>query len=154
MVRGLHVLALLLVLAPRVALAQATAADGVQAIVRGDYETAARILKPLAENTAQRDPIAQFFLAAMYDSGRGVPRDRFHACSVYASAASAAGPLAHAAADIVQTIREPLTAAAAAAQLCMPSNEAPMWKALAEQQKRVDAPVEPVTLTAIVGRGM
>jgi len=121
MVRGLHVLALLLVLAPRVALAQATAADGVQAIVRGDYETAARILKPLAENTAQRDPIAQFFLAAMYDSGRGVPRDRFHACSVYASAASAAGPLAHAAADIVQTIREPLTAAAAAAQLCMPS---------------------------------
>ena len=117
-------------LVPRVALAQATAADGVQAIVRGDYETAARILKPLAENTAQPDPIAQFFLAAMYDSGRGVPRDRFHACSLYASAGSAVGPFAHAAADIAEIIREPLTSAALAAQLCVPVNAVPWGEAL------------------------
>ena len=128
--RRLHVPALLVVLAPQIAFAQATAADGVQAIVRGDYEAAARILKPLAERQAQPDPIAQFFLAAMYDSGRGVPRDRFHACSLYASAASAGSPFGRAAAAIAEIIREPLTSAALAAQMCVPTNAAPWGEPL------------------------
>jgi len=124
--RRFHATALLVALASALAAAQATTADGVQALVRGDYETAAGILKPLAENTPQPDPVAQFFLAAMYDAGRGVARDRFHACALYASAAeSSNSPFAPLARDIAEIIREPLTSAALAVQTCVPTNAVP-----------------------------
>jgi hypothetical protein len=59
------------VLAPSIVSAQSSTADGVQAIVRGDYAAAVRILTPLAEDFGKPDPLAQFFLATIYDSGRG-----------------------------------------------------------------------------------
>ncbi|GBF25059.1 secretory immunoglobulin A-binding protein EsiB [bacterium MnTg02] len=46
--------------------------DGTLAFVRGDYATALRLLRPLAE---QGDAKAQFNLGVMYVRGAGVPRD-------------------------------------------------------------------------------
>lgn len=46
--------------------------DGVEAFRRGDYATAIRLLRPLAEQTY---PIAQSYLGDMYNFGEGVPRD-------------------------------------------------------------------------------
>ena len=58
-----------------VGLAPAAWADfqaGVAAYQRGDYATALREFKPLAE---QGDALAQFNLGVMYDNGEGVPQD-------------------------------------------------------------------------------
>jgi hypothetical protein len=64
--------------------AQTNTADGVAAFLREDYERAAQILKPLAERwTDGGDPVAQFFMAMMYESGRGVPADAIRACTLY-----------------------------------------------------------------------
>jgi TPR repeat protein len=46
--------------------------DGVGAYKRGDYTTALRILRPLAN---QGNAEAQFWLGAMYEHGRGVAHD-------------------------------------------------------------------------------
>lgn len=127
--RLFHRIALAFVFAPTIVAAQTTTSDGVQAFLRGDYEAASRILKPLAEGTSQPDPIAQFFLASLYDSGRGVARNRLRACSLYASAASPASPLTRQALDIVQTIGESWAAAPAAAAVCAPVNILPWVEA-------------------------
>lgn len=74
------------ILAPRPATAQGSTAEGVQALIRGDYPTAQRILQPLAEASPQPDPVAQFFLATMYETGRGVPVDYVRACALYLKA--------------------------------------------------------------------
>jgi hypothetical protein len=64
--------------------AETPTAQGVAAFVRGDYERAAAILKPLAERTTlPGDAIAQFFMAAMYNDGRGVASDSMRACALY-----------------------------------------------------------------------
>jgi hypothetical protein len=73
---------------------QTHASEGVQAFVRGDYETAARVLRPLAENNSEPDSTAQFFLAVMYESARAVPRDILRACSLYQSVAQSTSPFA------------------------------------------------------------
>jgi hypothetical protein len=53
------------VLSPCAAGAQTTTADGVQAILRGDYLAAVRILRPLADEDApQPDPLAQYFMGS------------------------------------------------------------------------------------------
>ena len=46
--------------------------DGVAAAQRGDYATALRLWRPLAE---QGSAAAQFNLGLMYTNGRGVPKD-------------------------------------------------------------------------------
>jgi hypothetical protein len=127
--RLFHRIALAFVLAPTIVAAQTTTSDGVQAFLHGDYEAAARILKPLAEGTSQPDPIAQFFLASLYDAGRGVARSPLHACSLYASAASPASPLMPQALDLVQTIGESWAAAPAEAAVCAPVNTHPWGEA-------------------------
>jgi hypothetical protein len=58
-----------------------TANDGLQALIRGDEVTAARLLKADAESPAP-DPLA-FFRAAMVQSGRGKPADPIRACGLY-----------------------------------------------------------------------
>jgi len=64
--------------------AQTDTADGVAAFARADYERAAEILKPVAERWPESgDPVAQFFMAMMYESGRGVPADAVRACALY-----------------------------------------------------------------------
>ena len=83
-----------LMLAPVAVSAQSSTVDGVQAIVRGDYPAAVRILTPLAEDFGKPDPLAQFFLATIFDSGRGAPIDRIRSCGLYLRAAVPSNPLA------------------------------------------------------------
>jgi hypothetical protein len=58
---------------------------GVAAFIRGDYQTAANILKPIAERNRRSgvDAVALFFTAAMYQSGIGLPFDPVRACALY-----------------------------------------------------------------------
>jgi hypothetical protein len=103
---------------PNVAAAQTTTRDGVQALLRGDYQTAARILRPLAEDSAQPDPVAQFFMATLYASGNGVPRSDLKACGLYLSASTPANPLMNQALELVRTFQE--QSVRASVQLCTP----------------------------------
>src|SRR5690349_2487724 len=72
---------------------QQAASPGVAAFLGGDYETAARLLTPLAERNANPDPIAQFLLATLYDSGRGVARNALRACGLYMAASTVSSPI-------------------------------------------------------------
>ena len=65
---------------------QTSTADGVDAFVRGDYQRAADILKPIAELSPQPDHVAEFFMAALYETGHGVPVDAVRACALYTRA--------------------------------------------------------------------
>src|SRR4030066_1927926 len=58
--------------------------DATAAYERGDYATAFRLMKPLAE---KGDAKAQHSLGVMYDYGRGVPQDTSIALKWYRSAA-------------------------------------------------------------------
>jgi hypothetical protein len=69
------------------ATAQTTTEDGIRAAIRGDYQAAIRILAPLAEESTQPDPVAQFLLAILYETGHGVERN-----SSRASAGPPTGP--------------------------------------------------------------
>jgi len=59
-----------------------TTADGLEAVMRGDYETALGILRPLAEDAPAPDPLAQFFVSALYRYGVGVPVNLLRACGL------------------------------------------------------------------------
>jgi hypothetical protein len=118
------VLTFALALSPVAAAAQTSTADGVHAFLRGDYETAAAILKVPAEHAQPPDPIAQFFLATLYDSGRGVTRNQPRACGLYLSAGSTANLLTPQALGIADVIREPWSTAARDL-LCAPANTHP-----------------------------
>jgi hypothetical protein len=67
---------------------QTGTADGVAALARGEYQRAAEILKPIAEDLRTNDTAAQFFMAGLYQTGRGVPADPLRACALYMRAAS------------------------------------------------------------------
>jgi hypothetical protein len=75
------------IVAPTVS-AQNGTADGVAALARGDYQRAVEILKPIAEDWRSEDTAAQFFMAGLYEHGKGVPADPLRACALYARAAS------------------------------------------------------------------
>ena len=60
--------------------------DAVSAYDRGDYTRAARLFRSFAEQGKAR---AQFYLATMYDDGRGVPQD-FTRAYMWLNVASAA----------------------------------------------------------------
>ena len=68
--------------------AQTGTADGVVALARGDYQRAVQILKPIAEDWRTNDTAAQFFMAGLYQTGRGVPADPLRACALYMRATS------------------------------------------------------------------
>jgi hypothetical protein len=55
--------------------AQPGTAEGVDAFVRGDYQRAADILKPIAEHSPDRDHVAEFFLRGL------LGREAFEECS-------------------------------------------------------------------------
>ena len=59
--------------------------DGVAAYKRGDYATALRLWRPLAD---QGDADAQANLGSMYDNGEGVPRDYMSAHKCFNLAAA------------------------------------------------------------------
>jgi hypothetical protein len=96
---------------PVAAGAQTTTADGVQALLRGDYGTATRILKPLAD-APDPDPTAQFFTALAYDSGLGLPRFDFRSCRYYLDAVKPANPFMTASAALGDSIRQRMPPAA------------------------------------------
>ncbi len=58
--------------------------DAYEATQRGDFETAYKIFKPLAE---QGDADAQFNLGMMYDYGKSVPHDYGEALKWYRKSA-------------------------------------------------------------------
>ena len=60
--------------------AEAAPESGYAAYRRGDYQTALRILRPLAENGDAR---AQFNVGVMYSEGQGVPQDHAEAGKWY-----------------------------------------------------------------------
>lgn len=80
------VLVLLIVAGPSAG--QSSTEDGIRAVQRGDYYRAAEILGPIAEDWQSRDAAAQFFMAGLYESGRGVPADPLRACALYMRASS------------------------------------------------------------------
>ena len=93
--------------------AQTNTADGVAAFVREDYARAVEILKPLAERWPEAgDPVAQFFMAMMYESGRGVPADAVRACTLYGlggmSGMSTGGPFRHQSLTLFSRVRQSL----------------------------------------------
>ena len=63
--------------------------EGLAAYRRGDYATALREWRPLAE---QGDADAQYNLGVMYEHGQGVPQDYAHAHMWYNLAASSFPP--------------------------------------------------------------
>jgi TPR repeat protein len=63
--------------------------DATAAYVRGDYATALRLYRPLAN---QGTSAAQFWLGVMYDKGDGVPQDYVQAAKWYRLAAEKAYP--------------------------------------------------------------
>lgn len=67
---------------------QTRTADGVAALARGDYQRAVEILKPIAEDWRTDDAAAQFFMAGLYETGRGAPFDALRACALYLRAAT------------------------------------------------------------------
>lgn len=74
------------------AAAQSTTEDGIRAMLRGEYQAAARILRPLADDPGKPDPVAQFFLAFLFTAGQGVGGDQARACGLFKRAAGRAHP--------------------------------------------------------------
>jgi hypothetical protein len=89
------------------AAAQGTA-DGIDALMHGDYARAASILKPIAESS-ERDPLASFFMAAMYQNGQGVEADLTRACALSVRASQGMTPFRRAADDLVRSLRETMS---------------------------------------------
>lgn len=98
------VVASVLTLLAKPAAAQSTTEDGIRAMLRGDYQVAARLLRPLADDTTQPDPIAQFFLAVLYETGKGVKADMSRACTLFSRSASRDHPFSEQAAAIARNM--------------------------------------------------
>lgn len=104
LVRCVPFACLLVLLAAPIA-AQTTSEDGIYAVLRGDYQTAARILRPLAYDAARPEPVAQFFLAVLYETGQGVPFDQSRACGLFTQAAARPNPFSQQAAAAAAFLR-------------------------------------------------
>jgi hypothetical protein len=84
------------------AAAQTRAASALHALVRNDYQTAERILSPLAQGS-QPDPVAQFFLALLDSGGAGeVIRD----CQLYRASATSDHPFTIVALTLAREIED------------------------------------------------
>jgi hypothetical protein len=88
--------------------AQSTTEDGIRAVLRGDYQVAARILRPLADDSVKPDPVAQFFLATLYEKGQGVRLNITRACGLFLQSASSRHAFSEQAAALANEIREQL----------------------------------------------
>ncbi len=78
------VAAIMLVLSFAAPVAAGQFEDAVAAYQRGDYATALRLLRPLAD---QGNAVAQYNPGFMYDKGQGVPQDYAEAAGWYHKAA-------------------------------------------------------------------
>ena len=97
----------LILLAPPAA-AQSTTDNGIRAVLRGDYQAAVRILRPLADDPARPDPVAQFFLAILYHTGQGVRRDEGRACRLFLRAGTRSHPFSEQSAAIAASMQQQL----------------------------------------------
>ena len=88
--------------------AQPTTEDGIRAVLRVDYQSAARILKPLADDSVRPDPVAQFFLAILYQTGKGVRFDMSRACGLFLRSAAREHAFTEQAAAIAADMRQQL----------------------------------------------
>jgi len=88
------------------AAAQSTTEDGMRALLRGDYPSALRILRPLADDRAHPDPAAQFFLAILTDTGHTGTNTR--ACGLFLRAARQPNPFAAQSAALAAVVRDQL----------------------------------------------
>jgi hypothetical protein len=105
------------------AAAQSTTEDGIRAALHGDYKAAVAILRPLADAISAPDPVAQFFLAVLYETGNGVRADMARACGLFARSALRDHPFAEQSAAIAGNMRNQL--GDGASMLCV-ANEA--WR--------------------------
>ena len=81
---------------------------GIGALIRNDFVRAAGILQPIAESH-ERDPLASFFMAAIYQNGQGVDADLTRACALYVRASHARTPISRMAEDLVRSLRESMS---------------------------------------------
>src|SRR5438105_8156391 len=88
------------------AAAQTTTEDGMRAMVRGDYPAAVRILRPLADDTAHPDPVAQFLFGILADTGHTGTNTRV--CGLFLRAASRPNPFAEQSAALAAVARDQL----------------------------------------------
>ena len=88
------------------AAAQSTTEDGIRAMLRGDYQAAARILRPLADDAVRPDPVARFFLAFLYHIGRGVHFDQARACGLFLGAGTRPNPFMEQSSAIATVMQE------------------------------------------------
>jgi hypothetical protein len=93
------------------AAAQPSAEDGIRAMLRGDYSGAARILRPLADNPTRPDPVAQFFLGVLYDTGHA-GGNILRACRQFHRAAAQPGPLSELSSLLAASVRDEIVNAA------------------------------------------
>jgi hypothetical protein len=100
-------LACVLTLLAMPAAAQSSTEDGIRAVLRGDYHAAVRILRPLAEDAARPDPVAQFFLAVLYDSGH-VGGSNARACGLFRRAAVMTNPFSAQSSQLAAALRDEL----------------------------------------------
>jgi hypothetical protein len=100
-----------LLIAASLAQAQTTTADGIDAFVRGDYQRAVEILKPLAERWPLKgDAVAEFVMGVLYTNGLGVPRDPVRACALY-TGTSGDGPFGRQTAELFRALYASLSTA-------------------------------------------
>ena len=85
--------------------AQQTTEDGIRTMLRGDHQAAARVLRPLADDDARPDPVAQFFLAMLYETGLGVPNVLGRGCSLFVRASTREHPFSEQAAALAAISR-------------------------------------------------
>jgi hypothetical protein len=98
-----------LLIAASLAEAQTTTADGIDAFVRGDYQRAVEILKPLAERWPLKgDAVAEFVMGVLYTNGLGVPRDPVRACALY-TGTSGDGPFGRQTAELFRALHASLS---------------------------------------------
>lgn len=98
-------------LVANVAWAQSNTEDGIRAVLRGDRQTAVRILQPLADDPAHPDPVAQFFLALAYEANPG--GDLAGACGLFLRASREGGPFAEQSTALAFAIQQELAGGAA-----------------------------------------
>ena len=99
--------------------------DAVSAYGRGDYATAARLFRPLAEKS---DTDAQVMLGVMYEQGRGVPRDYAQAYKWYNLAASRTSASEKEERDVVVKSRDLVAAFLTPAQIAEAHQEMREWR--------------------------
>src|SRR5689334_23996431 len=86
--------------------AQSTTEDGMRAMLRGDYSTAVRILRPIADSAAPSDPVAQFLLGILTDTGHTANNTR--ACGLFLRGAKPSSPVAEQSAALAARVRDEL----------------------------------------------